>query len=75
MPKVSPVNWKVLAKFFAQKGWILGRVNGDHFVYTKEGHLRPAVIPKVKEVQTFIILNNLKTAKISREEYLRMLKK
>ncbi|MFA5997760.1 MAG: type II toxin-antitoxin system HicA family toxin [Candidatus Paceibacterota bacterium] len=75
MPKVSPVNWKVLAKFFEQKGWILDRVNGDHLVYVKIEHDRPVVIPKVREVQTFIILNNLKTAKISRDEYLKLLKK
>lgn len=50
-------------------------MNGDHLVYVKSGHIRPVVIPKVKEVQTFIILNNLKTAKISREEYLKLLKK
>lgn len=75
MPKVSPVHWKDLAKVFEQNGWVFDRMNGDHLVYTKSGHIRPVVIPKVKEVQTFIILNNLKTAKISREEYLRLLKK
>jgi len=75
MPRISPVHWKDLAKFFEQQGWVFNRMNGDHLVYTKAGHNRPVVIPKVREVQTFIILNNLKTAKISREEYLKMLKK
>jgi len=32
------------------------------------------VIPKVKEVQVFIIANNLKTAKILREEYFKLLR-
>lgn len=75
MPKISSVHWKTLAKIFEQKGWILNRVSGDHLVYTKSGHIRPVVIPKVKEVQIFIILNNLKTAKMSREEYFSLLKK
>lgn len=70
MPKISPVNWKDLASFFEKRGWVLNRINGDHLVYVKAGYIRPVVIPKVKEVQTFIILNNLKTARISREEYL-----
>lgn len=75
MPKVSPVSWKVLSKFFEQQGWVFNRMNGDHIVYVKSGYVRPVVIPKVKEVQTFIILNNLKTAKIPREEYLKLMRK
>lgn len=27
------------------KGWMFSRVKGDHWVYTKEGALRPLVIP------------------------------
>lgn len=75
MSKILPVSWKVLARFFEADGWTLDRVSGDHMVYIKHGYLRPVVIPKVREIQTFIILNNLKTAKISREEYLKLLKK
>lgn len=75
MPKISPVSWKVLIKFFEQQGWVFDRMNGDHIVYVKPGYARPVVIPKTREVQTFIILNNLKTAKIQREEYLKLLKK
>jgi len=74
MPKINPVHWKNLAKVFEQSGWTLDRVAGDHLVYIKTGHIRPVVIPKTKEVQVFIIANNLKTAKISREEYFKLLK-
>ena len=69
------IRWNKLVKVFEGNGWILDRISGDHLIYTKIGHIRPVVIPKVNAVQTFIILNNLKTAKISREEYLKMLKK
>lgn len=50
-------------------------MNGDHLVYVRPGHIRPVVFPKVREVQTFIILNNLKTARIPRGEYLKLIKK
>jgi hypothetical protein len=33
------------------------------------------VIPKDREVEVFIILNNLRTAKISREKYFELLRK
>jgi len=49
------------------------RAEGDHFVYTKPGVARPAVIPDWDEVQVFIIKNNLRTAGLSREEYFAVL--
>lgn len=51
------------------------RTEGDHFVYTKPGVIRPIVIPDWPEVPVFIIKNNLRTANISREEYFKFLKK
>lgn len=74
MPKITPVHWKKLAKIFERDGWILDRIEGDHLVFIKPNYLRPVVIPKMKEVQVFIIANNLKTAKISREEYFKFLR-
>jgi len=53
---------------------MLDRIEGDHLVYVKSGCIRPVVIPKMKEVQVFIIANNLKTAKILREEYFKLLR-
>ena len=74
MPKINPVHWRKLVKVFEQCGWILDRIDGDHLVYIKSGCIRPVVIPKAKEIQVFIIANNLKTAKISREEYFKLLR-
>ena len=73
--KVKPIHWRKLAKVFELDGWRLSRIKGDHLIYTKEGFIRPVVIPRDKEVQVFIILNNLKTAKISKEKYFELLKK
>ena len=75
MPRLSPIHWRKFAKVFEYSGWKHMRTKGDHLVYTKEGSLRPVIIPKYKEIPEFIILKNLKTAKISREEYLELLKK
>lgn len=73
MPKINPIHWKKLVKIFERSGWMLDRIEGDHLIYIKSGYIRPVVIPKVKEVQVFIIANNLKTAKILREEYFKLL--
>ena len=75
MPKINPTHWKKLAKVFEKKGFIYLRTEGDHLIYDKAGIARPVVIPKYKEVPEFIILNNLKTAGISRKEYLKLLSK
>lgn len=74
MPKINPIHWRKLVKVFERTGWMLDRIEGDHLVYIKSGYTLPVVIPKVKEVQVFIITNNLKTAKILREEYFKLLR-
>ncbi len=75
MSKITPIHWKKFAKIFESDGWNLSRIKGDHLIYTKEGFIRPVVIPKDNEVEIFIILNNLKTAHISREKYFEFLRK
>lgn len=73
MPRLSPIDYRKLSKVFEKKGFVHTRTKGDHLVYHKEGVLRPVIIPKYKQVPEFIILKNLKTAGISREEYLQLL--
>lgn len=75
MPRIVPVSSKVLGKVFEKAGFKCVRTDGDHFVYTKPGVIRPVVIPGRKEVPVFIIKNNLRTAGISREQYFELLKK
>ena len=75
MPRITPIHYRKLAKVFEKKGFIYLRTEGDHLIYDKAGIARPVVIPKYKEVPEFIILNNLKTAGISRKEYLKLLSK
>ena len=69
MPKITPLPAKSLRKIFEIAGFTCVRIEGDHFVYTKEGIARPVVIPNWKEVPVFVIKNNLRTAGMSRDEY------
>lgn len=73
MPRLTPIHYRKLVKVFEEKGFTHVRTEGDHLVYQKEGVLRPVVIPKYKEIPEFIILKNLKTAGITRQEYLKLL--
>lgn len=73
MPRLVPISWQKLVKVFEEFGWKHVRTKGDHLVYEKEFALRPVIIPKYKQIPEFIILKNLKTAGISRDECLEML--
>ena len=73
MPRLTPIDYRKLVKVFEKEGFVHIRTKGDHLVYQKMGLLRPVIIPKYKYVPEFIILKNLKTAGISREEYLQLL--
>lgn len=75
MARITPVHWRILAHVFELNGWSLSRTKGDHLVYIKQGFDRPIVIPKDNSIEVFIILNNIKTAKMSRETYFELLKK
>lgn len=75
MTKISPVHYRKLCRIFELAGWQYVRTKGDHMIYEKENFLRPVVIPKYKNIPQFVIQSNLRTAKISRGEYLSLLKK
>ncbi len=73
MPKIAAIPASKLRRVFEKAGFKCLRIEGDHFVYTKPGMLRPVVIPDWPEVPVFIIKNNLRTANMSREEYFELL--
>lgn len=73
--KITPIHWRKLARVFELDGWKLSSIKGDHLIYVKENFPRPVVIPKDSSVAVFIILNNLKTARISSQKYFELLKK
>jgi predicted RNA binding protein YcfA (HicA-like mRNA interferase family) len=73
MPKFITVDWKTLERVFIAAGFRFVRQEGSHRSYVKDGIARPVVIPTYREVPVFIIRNNIKTARISRDEYFRLL--
>jgi len=75
MKRITPISARRLRKVFEKAGFECVRSEGDHFVYTKEGVIRPIVIPDWPEVPVFIIKNNLRSAGLSREEYFELLDK
>ena len=60
-------------RVFERAGFSCVRVEGDHYVYTKDGVARPIVIPDWREIPVFIIKNNLRSANINRKEYFTLL--
>ncbi len=75
MPKIVPISASKLRKIFEKAGFKCVRIEGDHYVYTKQGVMRPVVMPDWPEVPVFIIRNNIRTAGISRERYFQLLEK
>ncbi|MBW6487345.1 MAG: type II toxin-antitoxin system HicA family toxin [Syntrophobacterales bacterium] len=60
-------------RVFERAGFSCVRIEGDHYVYTKDGVARPIVIPDWREIPVFIIKNNLRSGNITREEYFTLL--
>jgi predicted RNA binding protein YcfA (HicA-like mRNA interferase family) len=58
---------------FLSIGFVFVRQKGSHRAYSRVGTPRPIVIPAYDEVPVTVIKSNLKTAGLSREEYLRRL--
>jgi predicted RNA binding protein YcfA (HicA-like mRNA interferase family) len=73
MPKIVPVDWRILEKIFLRAGFQFKRQEGSHRAYVKTGVARPVIIPTYTEIPVFIIRNNLKTAGLSRDDYFRLL--
>lgn len=75
MPRITSLPYQRLCRVFEFAGFQLVREEGDHRIYTKPGIQRPIVIPCYRAVPVFIIMNNLRTAGIFRQEYFVLLEK
>jgi predicted RNA binding protein YcfA (HicA-like mRNA interferase family) len=73
--KIKPTNYQVQVKIFEMAGCLYVRTKGDHLIYQYPGAVRPVIIPKYKEVPTFVIKNNMRVIEMSRETYLRLLER
>ncbi len=73
--KIKPTHYQVQVKIFEIAGCVYIRTKGDHLIYRYPGAVRPVIIPKYKEVPTFVIKNNMRVIGMSREEYLKILER
>jgi len=73
--KIKPTHYQVQVKIFEMAGCVYARTKGDHVIYHYSGAIRPVVIPKYKEVPTFVIKSNMRIIEMSREKYFELLQK
>ena len=75
MPRIQSIHWKEFEKFLLFIGCEFKREKGDHRIYWKKGLKRPIVLPRDTALPAFIILNNLRVLNVSRDKYLKIIKK
>lgn len=75
MPRITPIHWRKFLKVLEMEGAVVVGQTGDHIELKKSGAIRRLVVPKYKNIPVFIIENNLKTARISRQRYFELLQK
>lgn len=74
MPKITPVDYRILIRVFERDGFVVSRRKGDHILMTKPGVHRPLVIKSSpQQVPVIHIRTNLTTAGISRDRYFALL--
>lgn len=69
MSKISRIHWKKFEKFLLHVGCEFVREKGDHRIYWKEGLIRPIVLPRRKQLELFVIQNNIRLLGITAKEY------
>ncbi len=73
--KIGATSWQKFERFLLSNGCEFVKQEGDHRKYHKKGILRPIIIPRIKDIPVFIILNNLRILGVKREEYLKSINK
>ena len=73
MSRIVPTDWQTQVRIFEKYGCTFKRQKGDHMVFVCPGAKRAVVIPKYRKVGVAIILNNMKTVGMSREQYFKLL--
>ncbi|MEK6732031.1 MAG: type II toxin-antitoxin system HicA family toxin [Candidatus Omnitrophota bacterium] len=73
MSRLTPIDYKKFERFLKAVGCEFIRQKGDHRIYRRADLKRPVIIPAIKDIPIFVILNNLRILGMSREEYLSIL--
>ena len=74
MTKIPSHRGKQMVAALKKAEFRVDRQEGDHVVLVKEGIARPVIVPLWEDLPAFIISNNLRTAGLSRKEYVELLK-
>lgn len=75
MPRLNPINWQDFEDVLKKAGCRFDRQEGDHRIYKRDDLKRPIVLPMCGDLPVFIILNNLRTLGLSRDQYFKFLSK
>lgn len=74
MPKLANISGINAVKAFVRSGYKHVHTSGDHAILQKEGY--PTLsIPLHKEVARFLLKSQIKRAKLTEEEFVKLLKK
>lgn len=73
MAKIAPIKWRILVCVFERAGFKIHRQTGGHIVMVRPGCPRPVIIPAHGELSVDIIQSNMRTAGMSRDQYLEFL--
>lgn len=74
MPKLANISGKEAVKAFIKAGYIHVHTSGDHAVLQKTGF--PTLsIPLHREVARFLLKTQIKRAKLTEEEFIKLLKR
>jgi predicted RNA binding protein YcfA (HicA-like mRNA interferase family) len=72
--RITPVPHQTLVRVFETVGFAVARKRGDHLILTRPGAKRPLVIKTSHHnVPVTHILSNLRSAGMTRKEYLEIL--
>jgi predicted RNA binding protein YcfA (HicA-like mRNA interferase family) len=70
VPRLTPVDCRKLVRFFEAHGFVADRQKGSHVSLIRPGIARPVVIPIHSEVAVSVVMNNLRTAGLTRDQLL-----
>jgi predicted RNA binding protein YcfA (HicA-like mRNA interferase family) len=70
---LRPIHYKKFEQFLLKVGCHLVRQEGDHRVWDRPDLIRPVIVRTKKDLPIFEIKSNLRTLRISTEEYLNLL--
>lgn len=74
MPKLANVSGKEAMQAFTKAGYIHAHTSGDYAILQKAGF--PTLsIPLHKEVARFLLKSQIRRAKLTEDEFMRLLKK